>query len=256
MPRHRSCIALIALAAGLLLAALPARAQDGAALADYQAKLAQYTQARQAYDAEADVYWNAVVEKRRARNAKRRSNEPIGLADYVLTQPPVYSGPPQPINPAGPGLEPSKLELEITESVVMADEGWAEKAINQLKQLGVSLAIDDFGTGYSSFGRLRHFAVDRLKIDHSFVKRINECGDDRAIAAAIIAMSRSLRVNVTAEGVENLPQLMFLQEQDCHDAQGFLLSKALSVQDAHALLRRVAGIADGSRTERFKALIG
>jgi len=154
------------------------------------------------------------------------------------------------------GLEPSKLELEITESVVMADEGWAEKAINQLKQLGVSLAIDDFGTGYSSFGRLRHFAVDRLKIDHSFVKRINECGDDRAIAAAIIAMSRSLRVNVTAEGVENLPQLMFLQEQDCHDAQGFLLSKALSVQDAHALLRRVAGIADGSRTERFKALIG
>ena len=138
----------------------------------------------------------------------------------------------------------------------MADEGWAEKAINQLKQLGVSLAIDDFGTGYSSFGRLRHFAVDRLKIDHSFVKRINECGDDRAIAAAIIAMSRSLRVNVTAEGVENLPQLMFLQEQDCHDAQGFLLSKALSVQDAHALLRRVAGIADGSRTERFKALIG
>jgi diguanylate cyclase (GGDEF)-like protein len=154
------------------------------------------------------------------------------------------------------GLEPGKLELEITESVVMADEGWAEKAINQLKQLGVSLAIDDFGTGYSSFGRLRHFAVDRLKIDHSFVKRINECGDDRAIAAAIIAMSRSLRVNVTAEGVENLPQLMFLQEQDCHDAQGFLLSKALSVQDAHALLRRVAGIADGSRTERFKALIG
>ena len=100
------------------------------------------------------------------------------------------------------GLEPSALELEITESVVMADEAWAQKAINELKQLGISLAIDDFGTGYSSFGRLRHFSVDRLKIDRSFVSSVTECNDDRAIAAAIIAMSRSLRINVTAEGVE------------------------------------------------------
>ena len=110
------------------------------------------------------------------------------------------------------GLEASKLELEITETVIMNDETWAEKAIEQLKALGVSLAIDDFGTGYSSLGRLRHFAVDRLKIDRSFVTSLNECSDDRAIAAAIIAMSRSLRINVTAEGVENFPQLMFLQE--------------------------------------------
>ena len=154
------------------------------------------------------------------------------------------------------GLAAAHLELEITESVVMADEGWAEKAINQLKQLGVSLAIDDFGTGYSSFGRLRHFAVDRLKIDRSFVTSLKDCSDDRAIAAAIIAMSRSLHVNVTAEGVESLPQLLFLQEHDCHDAQGFLLSKALPVQDAHALLRRVAEITDKSRTQRLKAIIG
>src|ERR1700733_11903257 len=74
------------------------------------------------------------------------------------------------------GLPAASLELEITESVVMADEVWAEKTINELKQLGVSLAIDDFGTGYSSFGRLRNFAVDRLKIDRSFVTSINECG--------------------------------------------------------------------------------
>jgi EAL domain-containing protein (putative c-di-GMP-specific phosphodiesterase class I) len=154
------------------------------------------------------------------------------------------------------GLDPASLELEITETVVMADESWAEKTINQLKQLGISLAIDDFGTGYSSFGRLRNFAVDRLKIDRSFVTSINECGDDRAIAAAIIAMSRSLRVAVTAEGVENFPQLMFLQEHDCHDAQGFLLSKALPAQDAHALLLRVAEIGDESRTRRLKAIIG
>ena len=125
-----------------------------------------------------------------------------------------------------------------------------------MKQLGISLAIDDFGTGYSSFGRLRHFAVDRLKIDRSFVTSINDCDDDRAIASAIIAMSRSLHVQVTAEGVENIPQLMFLQEHDCQDAQGFLLSKALPVQEAHALLRRVTEFTDKSRTQRLKAIIG
>ena len=103
------------------------------------------------------------------------------------------------------GIDPSMLELEITESVVMKDEAWAEQALAQLKELGVMLAIDDFGIGYSSFGRLRHFAVDRLKIDQSFMTSLIDCSDDRAIAAAIIAMSRSLRINVTAEGVENFP---------------------------------------------------
>jgi diguanylate cyclase len=154
------------------------------------------------------------------------------------------------------GLEPSALELEITESVVMADEAWAQKAINELKQLGISLAIDDFGTGYSSFGRLRHFSVDRLKIDRSFVSSVTECNDDRAIAAAIIAMSRSLRINVTAEGVENFPQLAFLQEQDCQDAQGFLLSRPLVPEAARELLRRVNDASDESRTQRLKVIVG
>jgi diguanylate cyclase len=154
------------------------------------------------------------------------------------------------------GLDPAVLELEITESVVMADEAWAEKAINQLKELGISLAIDDFGTGYSSFGRLRHFAVDRLKIDRSFVTSITEGSDDRAIAAAIIAMSRSLHINVTAEGVENFPQLAFLQEQECQDAQGFLLSRPLQADAARELLRRVNEVADASRTQRLKVITG
>src|SRR5256886_468378 len=99
------------------------------------------------------------------------------------------------------GLDPAMLELEIGESVVMADETGTERTLKQLKQLGVSLAIDDFGTGYSRFGRLRHLAIDRLKIARSFVTSIiNEGSDDRAIASAIIAMSRSLHINVTAEG--------------------------------------------------------
>jgi diguanylate cyclase (GGDEF)-like protein len=154
------------------------------------------------------------------------------------------------------GLAPSMLELEITESVVMNDEAWAEVALRELKSLGVQLAIDDFGTGYSSFGRLRHFAVDRLKIDQSFMTSLLECSDDRAIAAAIISMSRSLRINVTAEGVESFPQLLFLQEHDCHEAQGFLFSRALPPSDAHRLLRRAAESAGGTRTQRLRSLIG
>ncbi len=153
------------------------------------------------------------------------------------------------------GLDPAYLELEITESVVMANERWAERMVRELKALGLSVAIDDFGIGYSSFGRLRHFAVDRLKIDRSFVTGIDASGDDRAIAAAIIAMSRALRIHVTAEGVENLPQLMFLQEQLCHDAQGFLLSKALSASDAEKLLQRVAEVGAGSRSQRLRAIV-
>jgi len=154
------------------------------------------------------------------------------------------------------GIEPSRLELEITESVVMKDETWAEQALAQLKEQGVMLAIDDFGTGYSSFGRLRNFAVDRLKIDRSFMTSLIECSDDRAITAAIIAMSKSLRIDVTAEGVESFPQLLFLQEHDCHEAQGFLFSRALPPDEAHDLLRRAAAVSTGTRTQRLKSLIG
>lgn len=154
------------------------------------------------------------------------------------------------------GIEPSMLELEITESVVMSDETWAATALGMLKSQGVLLAIDDFGTGYSSLSRLRNFAVDRLKIDRSFVASLSDNDEDRAIAAGIIAMSRSLRINVTAEGVESFPQLMFLQEHDCNEAQGYLFSKALPANDAQQLLRRALETTDGSRTQRLRSLIG
>ena len=154
------------------------------------------------------------------------------------------------------GIDPTMLELEITESVVMKDESWAEQALLQLKELGVLLAIDDFGTGYSSFGRLRNFAVDRLKIDQSFMTSLIDCSDDRAIAAAIISMSRSLRISVTAEGVESFPQLLFLQEHDCQEAQGYLFSRALPAGEAQGLLRRAAESTAGTRTQRLRSLIG
>jgi EAL domain-containing protein (putative c-di-GMP-specific phosphodiesterase class I) len=148
------------------------------------------------------------------------------------------------------------LELEITESVVMSDERWAEQTLPELKALGVTLAIDDFGTGYSSLARLQQFTVDRLKIDRSFVTRINDRHDDRAIAAAIIVMARTLRIKVTAEGVESLPQLMFLQEQECQEAQGYLLSKPISSAEADALLRKLAAADAGSRSQRLKVILG
>ena len=155
------------------------------------------------------------------------------------------------------GIDPAMLELEITESVVMKDEVWAENALLELKKIGVSLAIDDFGTGYSSLGRLRNFAVDRLKIDRSFVTSLIDCDDDRAIAQAIISMSRSLKINVTAEGVENFPQLAFLLENECQEAQGFLFSRALSPSDAQKLLARAAALGEEpTRTARLRSLIG
>jgi diguanylate cyclase (GGDEF)-like protein len=153
------------------------------------------------------------------------------------------------------GMDPRLLELEITESVVMRDEAASERAFAQLKRLGVGLAIDDFGTGYSSFGRLRKFSVNRLKIDRSFLTSLVECNDDQAIAKALIAMSHSLRISVTAEGVENFPQLAFLQEQACNEAQGYLLSHPLMPADALALLRRAATVTDTGRTARLRAIV-
>ncbi len=152
------------------------------------------------------------------------------------------------------GLEPKWIELEITETVVMRDEAWAEKALAGLRAVGVSLAIDDFGIGYSSLGRLRHLAVDRLKVDRSFVSNLESEVRDRSIASAIIKMSRTLGIGVVAEGVETFNQMLYLQEQECESAQGYLFSRPLPIADAEVLLRRVAANADLSRTEKLRRL--
>ncbi|MEP7312474.1 MAG: EAL domain-containing protein [Pseudomonadota bacterium] len=138
------------------------------------------------------------------------------------------------------GLAPASLELEITESLLMTDRAWVRQALEQLKALGVTIAIDDFGTGYSSFSRLTDFPIDRLKIDRSFVQNINDSSSGAAVAAAMIAMARALRLEVVAEGVENVEQMLHLQEQGCHEAQGYLLSLPLSVADAWQFLQRLS----------------
>jgi diguanylate cyclase (GGDEF)-like protein len=154
------------------------------------------------------------------------------------------------------GISPRMVELEITESTVMRDEAWAAKALDKLRSIGVSIAIDDFGTGYSNFGRLHHLHVDRLKMDRTFVHGIGEHKDGHAIAAAIIAMAKSLHVDVVAEGVESVTQLTMLRDHECAHAQGFLLSRPLCTDDITQLLHRAAGHFDASRTQRIQKLIG
>lgn len=125
------------------------------------------------------------------------------------------------------GLDPEHLELEITESLLLATEDMRFEVLSQLKALGVRLAIDDFGTGYSSLSYLKQLPVSKLKIDRSFIHDMHRNGNEEAITAAIIQMARCLNLTVTAEGVENERQLQFLREQRCDDVQGFLFSKPL-----------------------------
>jgi diguanylate cyclase (GGDEF)-like protein len=152
------------------------------------------------------------------------------------------------------GLDEGMLELEITESMVLLDEKRSERVLTELHAIGVSIALDDFGTGYSNFQRLQNFAIDRLKMDRSFVQDLTETADDGAIAAAIISVAKALKVGVVAEGVESFAQLRFLQDQLCNQAQGFLMSRALPANEARLLLQRATEQFDGTRTQRIRRL--
>jgi EAL domain-containing protein (putative c-di-GMP-specific phosphodiesterase class I) len=121
------------------------------------------------------------------------------------------------------GLPPARLELEITEGTLMDDAQNALRVLTALKALGVKIAMDDFGTGYSSLSYLRKFPFDKIKIDRSFISDVGDVAEAQTIVQAIIALGRSLRLDVTAEGVETRPQLAMLQGQGCTFAQGYLL---------------------------------
>tara|TARA_B100001109_G_scaffold251178_1_gene245333 strand:+ start:55985 stop:60148 length:4164 start_codon:yes stop_codon:yes gene_type:complete len=135
------------------------------------------------------------------------------------------------------GIQPSQLELELTESILMDDVAHTLAALKSLRDIGVRTAIDDFGTGYSSLNYLKQFPVDILKIDRSFIQNLPQNADDAQITRTIIAMAHNLGMGVIAEGVETREQLEFLISADCEEVQGFLLSKPLPVSDLLPLLQ-------------------
>jgi EAL domain-containing protein (putative c-di-GMP-specific phosphodiesterase class I) len=124
------------------------------------------------------------------------------------------------------GFDPARLELELTESVLLGNVDTAEAGMMRLKALGVRLALDDFGTGYSSLLYLRRFPFDKLKIDRSFVLSIEKAADAAAIVHAVVGLGRGLGMKVTAEGVETADQHLFLRAAGVHFMQGYRFGKA------------------------------
>ncbi|MBA3996032.1 MAG: two-component system response regulator [Candidatus Accumulibacter sp.] len=142
------------------------------------------------------------------------------------------------------GLEPCRLQLEITESVLMRDAESSVGILQQLKAMGIDLAVDDFGTGYSSLSYLKQFPIDTLKIDRSFVHDIDANNGNGIIVSAVIGMGNNLKQRVVAEGVENEGQRNFLQAHCCEEGQGYLFSRPLAAEPFAALL--AAGVPAGA----------
>ena len=139
------------------------------------------------------------------------------------------------------GLAPGRLELEITETVLLEESKATLETLHELKELGVTIAMDDFGTGYSSLSYLRSFPFDRIKIDRTFVRDIADRDDAVAIVRAVTTLSDSLGISTTAEGVETRAQLDKLRAEGCTDVQGYLFSPPKPASEIAALLERPAG---------------
>jgi len=137
-------------------------------------------------------------------------------------------------------FDPSRLELELTESVLLGNADTAEAAMIRLKEFGVRIALDDFGTGYSSLHYLRRFPFDKLKIDRSFVRSIEKAADAAAIVHAVVSLGRGLGMKVTAEGVETADQQLFLRAAGVHSMQGFRFGKAVTAAEITARLKAAA----------------
>ena len=138
------------------------------------------------------------------------------------------------------GLPPAFLEVEVTESALMEDVAAATETMQQLRRLGVSIAIDDFGTGYSSLAYLRHFPVQRMKIDRSFIWASSHDPGSVAIIETVLSLGRALNLKVTAEGVETPEQLAFLRIAGCDEIQGYHFARPMLFADLQAFVRRSA----------------
>ena len=125
-------------------------------------------------------------------------------------------------------IDPSYLELEVTESTVMKQVEEAAKTLAGLKQLGLRISLDDFGTGYSSLSYLSQFPIDKLKVDQSFIRNIDSDNRSLAIAETVIALGKKLSVEVVAEGIESEEALDLLRDRDCDLGQGYLISPPMA----------------------------
>jgi len=134
------------------------------------------------------------------------------------------------------GMDPDFLELEITESMVMHNPERMIMVLTKIKEMGVRLALDDFGTGYSSLAQIKHFPIDTLKVDRSFIRNLPRDSEDRAITEAIINMGKTLSLTVVAEGVETIAQDRFLREHVCDEMQGFYFSRPIKPDEFADLL--------------------
>ena len=139
------------------------------------------------------------------------------------------------------GLNPNRLEIEITEGVFLDNSAAAIANLHALRKRGISIALDDFGTGFSSLNYLVNFPVDKIKIDRSFISNFVDRHENRAIVDAILTLAKKLSIRVTAEGVETVEQAMALKLSRCDDIQGFLISKARPMTETAELIRSVPG---------------
>ena len=135
------------------------------------------------------------------------------------------------------GINPRRLQLEITEGTAVEDPERAVKMLGDLQEHGIRVALDDFGTGYSSMAYLKRLPIDALKIDRSFVQGLPESQDDATIAKTVIAMSQAMGLKVVAEGVENERQAMFLRSMGCDEVQGYMYGRPMTASDASELLK-------------------
>jgi EAL domain-containing protein (putative c-di-GMP-specific phosphodiesterase class I) len=153
------------------------------------------------------------------------------------------------------GLAPERLEIEITESLLLDDTVQTLDTLHRLRALGVRLSMDDFGTGYSSLSYFRSFPFDKIKIDRSFIAELGERDDNLAIITAVIGLSRRLGMSTTAEGVETEEQMNLLREEGCEEAQGYLFSPPLPA-GAVGLLLGADARAAGNAPRRTAAQSG
>ena len=136
------------------------------------------------------------------------------------------------------GLAPHRLELEITEGVLVNDFERAISTLRRLKALGVSIAMDDFGTGYSSLRYLQAFPFDKIKVDKSFIDQLDENLQSQAIIRAVVGLAHGLALPVLAEGVETAGQLEFLKREGCDEVQGYLIGRPLPIDNYATLTGR------------------